>query len=204
VRRKMSESRVIMLYISVVLFLAVEVDAQSVNTPDSNMLTYENTAYEITMKYPEDWAAMQRQNSIVVFTAPDNDIFANSVNVFVEDLGYNEKTLDQFTDSEINGFKESLLDFQLISKNKTSIAGQSANEIVLTWKYSYQDESQPLNLTTHAIYIVSKDRAYVISYTAESGRYQDYLEEVRQMFQSFRILSQEYVESPWPDVKISR
>jgi hypothetical protein len=175
-------------------------NAQSTKVKDSNMLTYENISYGITMKYPADWIIKQRANALVVFGAPDKDPFDNAFYVFIEDFDHNPKTLSEFTDSEIENFKKNLDDFHLQYRNKTSIAGQPASEIILTWKLPLQKSSQTFDIVTHAIYIISKDRAYILSFSVEKSRYQEYLGDVRKMFQSFKISSQEKVESQWPEV----
>lgn len=191
---------VMVLCLMIAVSLPMGANAQGTEVKDSNMLTYENSSYGITMKYPEDWIVRQRPNALVVFAAPDKDPFDNAFYVFIEDFDHNPKTLSEFTDSEIESFKRNLDDFHLQYRNETSIAGQPASEIILIWKLPLQESNQTFEIVTDAIYIVSKDRAYVLSFSVEKTRYQDYLEDAREMFQSFKISSQEKAESQWPEV----
>jgi hypothetical protein len=177
----------------------------------SNFLEYENPSYGITIKYPTNWNKIEpvtfkgdHNKAVVEFKSPSEKPLQNdlaTIHISVHNLPPHNM-LDQFTtffdksDSQkilLRGFilsyftsllTKKLPDFDFIkseSDEKTTLADNPAQKIV----YQYRDEQDIIKAME--VLTVKGDKGFIISYTAESSKYSDFIPIIKKMMDSFEI-----------------
>ncbi|MBR8840322.1 MAG: serine/threonine protein kinase [Stigonema ocellatum SAG 48.90 = DSM 106950] len=149
---------------------------------------YENHAYEVKIKYPENWARQDIENAItqevVTFISPkqsDRDKFPGNVTLRVENLPQ-PLTLAEYTNLLIKEIKNNQPDAK-IDLTSTTLANKPANQLVST----ITDGTN--HLKTLQVFTLKADKAYVIIYTAKIDNYEKYVHTAESMIKSFDIQS---------------
>ena len=156
-------------------------------TTSSPFLTYENPTYRIRIQHPSDWEKLEfsQRNIVVIFRSPrenSSDTKLENLLIQVGNLPSQNIPLDEVVRANINKLKQSLIDFELIELNATTLSGNnSAHKVVYTNREG-EDE-----LKTMQVVSIKEDKIYLITYTAEASRYNRYLPIIQKMIDSFRI-----------------
>lgn len=153
-----------------------------------NFAEYNNSHYNISLKYPETWTVRELEDpitgEIAVFTSPlENplDLFQEQVYLSIDNLSltpkeYQKNLLNKIADSsqvtEISQKKESI-----------KLADQSVNSI------TYSRKEGDLELKQKEVYTIKDDKVYLITYIAEEKQYSDLLPLVDQIIESFSLNS---------------
>ena len=148
-------------------------------------LTYEDNG--IKMKYPKNWARQDIENpataSKVTFLSPlenSADKFQEEVNVSIEDLPEPMK-LEEYSKSALKEIKDYLPDAKIDAASATTLANRPGYEVVFTGK----DGS--LILKRRQVWVLKNNQAYIITYTAEEGKYENFLKTAKAMIDSVEI-----------------
>jgi len=151
-----------------------------------DFLTYENPTHGIRIKYPKDWTMQEGfMGTVVVFLSPKadaSDVFQENLNVGVEDLSGVSITLDEYTELTIDQMGQFITDFTVIESGKTTLAGNPAYKIV------YTGSQAQYSIKWMQIWAIKDDKAYLITYTAETDSFSDFLEIVEAMISSFEFM----------------
>jgi hypothetical protein len=93
-------------------------------------------------------------------------------------------TLEEYADSLIANYNETLTDFKLIESNTNStLAGSSP-----AYRLVYSDREDNTNYKTMEVGTIIGDKVYFIEYIAEEENYSDYLPIVYTMADSLEII----------------
>jgi hypothetical protein len=159
-------------------------------TTSSPFLTYENPTYGIRIQYPSDWQKLEfsRRDSLgiaVIFRSPPenaSDTKLENLLIQVGNLPSQNISLEALNNANINNLKQSLIDFELIELNATTLSGNNPAHKVVYTNREGEDE-----LKTMQVVSIKEDKVYLITYTAEASRYDRYLPTIQKMIDSFRL-----------------
>jgi eukaryotic-like serine/threonine-protein kinase len=156
-------------------------------TTSSPFLTYENPTYRIRIQYPSDWEKLEfsQRNIVVIFRSPrenSSDTKLENLLIQVGNLPSQNIPLDEIVRANINKLKQSLIDFELIELNATTLSGNNPAHKVVYTNREGEDE-----LKTMQVVSIKEDKVYLITYTAEASRYDRYLPTIQKMIDSFRL-----------------
>ncbi len=112
-----------------------------------------------------------------------DDLFQENLNIIIQDLTAQPMTLDEYNNLSLEQIKILITDFEILSSKKTILAGEPAYEVIYTRKQGQY------NLKWKQVWTVLGNTAYVVSYTAEKNKFNDYFEIFNKMFNSFEILN---------------
>lgn len=159
------------------------------NKTNVHFLTYQNSSDGIRIQYPSNWKKVDHGDNASIpshtieFLSPmtANDTFQENVFVRVDPFPQN---LRQLIVAEVGGFKTQAVNFMLLNSVPSILAGNPAQ--ILVFKYS--NFLPQFNTLKAMIVLTVKDqKAYAISYVAESSKYSEYLPTIQEMIHSFRI-----------------
>jgi eukaryotic-like serine/threonine-protein kinase len=138
---------------------------------------YENPTYGIQIQYPSDWGRLDLsflQDSADIDFYPLSDIsLAKNLKIQVENLPFHNMTLEEYTNTQINPTEENLLE-----SNTTTLADIPGYKIVFT---------NIAGLKTMQVWTIKDDKAYIITYVAKEEDYENDLQIVQKMIDSFEI-----------------
>jgi hypothetical protein len=138
---------------------------------------YENPTYGIQIQYPSDWGRLDLsflQDSADIDFYPLSDVsLAKNLKIQVENLPFHNMTLEEYTNTQINPTEENLLE-----SNTTTLADIPGYKIVFT---------NVAGLKTMQVWTIKDDKAYIITYVAKEEDYENDLQIVQKMIDSFEI-----------------
>jgi serine/threonine-protein kinase len=148
--------------------------------------TYSNQEYGIKINYPEGWSTRQRDDFFtvgIIFISPDEELqdnFQENVSVMIEELS-SPLSLTEYTNQSIEEIKK-LSDPNLTSATVTTLADREARKVI------YRGEEAGNSLQRMQIWTIANNRVYIITYTAESQKYEKFSQIVEEMLNSFAII----------------
>ncbi|WP_293351320.1 MULTISPECIES: serine/threonine-protein kinase [unclassified Microcoleus] len=152
-----------------------------------NLASYDNTAKGIKMKYPDNWTKQEESNAItqevVQFISPkesEGDKFQERLIVTVEPTT-NNKTLDEYTKLSKQEILKLDKNAKIDKEEESTLAGKNGYRVVYTTKEG-NEEFKKLNVWT-----MKNDKAYLITYEAEAGKYKQFLPVVEKMIKSLEV-----------------
>jgi hypothetical protein len=180
----------------------VEVLASN-TTEGGDILTYQNTSYNIRIQYPANWTKDEQDfdsndtiTNIVTFFSPLTsrfDIYSENLGISIEGLSNPNMTLEEYATSLINDYNKTLTDFNLIETDTTYITKSYAHIVDLAenpaYKLVYTDKEDNINYETMEIGTIIGDKVYYIEYIAEEKKYSNYLPTIQMMINSLEIKS---------------
>ncbi len=150
-------------------------------------IPYENTQYQIKIKYPESWqlqikdiyvAGVTELATIISPKQNDTDRFQEKINIDIEEFS---GTLADSKQLLIDEIKNTLPDAQIINTSSTTLAFKQANQIIYTGK------DGDIELKNLQIWTLKGNKAYVITYTAAIDDYDQFINTAKEMINSFEI-----------------
>ncbi|MFH1563605.1 MAG: PsbP-related protein [Nitrospirota bacterium] len=162
------------------------IPSQSSALETTQFSTYNNPGDGIRIKYPKDWTKQEKIMGMnVIFSSPlesDSDTFQENVNVIVQDLSAQPMTLDEYTKLSLEQVKQIVTDASIPYSSATTLDGNSANRIIYTGRVGIY------NIKWMQIYTIKDNTAYILTYTAETDKYNDFLDTAQEMINSFEII----------------
>jgi serine/threonine protein kinase len=156
-------------------------------TQVENLLTYQSSAHQFKIKYPEKWEKQELQNpvinDVVVFIAPKKntaDAYQEQITVSIEDLP-KPMSLDEYNQSSLQQIKTNFTDVKILEETPKTIANHRGYTVV------FDDKDGQTNTKKMQTWTLMDNKAYVITYTAEKSEYSDYLKTAENMMNSFEI-----------------
>ena len=142
---------------------------------------YENPTYGIQIQYPSDWGRLDLsflQDSADIDFYPLSDTsLAKNLKVQVKNLPFHNPfhnmTLEEYTNTQINPAEENLLE-----SNTTTLADIPGYKIEFT---------NVAGLKTMQVWTIKDDKAYIITYVTKEEDYENDLQIVQKMIDSFEI-----------------
>jgi hypothetical protein len=167
-------------------------DTESEIDDTNSFLSYNNSEYGIRMNYPSDWSYQDVQPPTNTAVIPIVNMFPpisedpNAVTfleIGIENLE-NPFSINEYSRSVINGYRESRLNFNLVSSNTDStLSGLPAYEIVFT---DSANGTERKFMEVGAI-DSSTNRVYYLFFNTEESRYDLFVPTLESMIESFRL-----------------
>lgn len=137
-----------------------------------------------SIAHPSEWTAQQGFLGGFIVSSPlesDNDDFSENVNYIVEDLRGESMDAETYA-----GFIKVQLDAissnnQILKSKKMTFNGQNA------YMMEYKGRQGDLDLHSKQIYIIKDGKAHVLTYVAESDKYNKLSATAEKMFKSFKM-----------------
>jgi hypothetical protein len=166
----------------------------------SDLRTYENTAFGVRIQYPAVWGVVElksspldnssRGSSVALFTAPlenATDNFREKALLSIQDFSptgealERNMTLAEYTNSSLSGYRNISDSVTILESNVAPLAGQPGHRIV------FIENIQGQELKKTQTWTVNDNKAYVITFSAQEPRFNDYLPAVENMVDSLKI-----------------
>jgi hypothetical protein len=157
-------------------------------------LTYNNSEYGIRMNYPSDWSYQEAQAPtnaaifpIVRMFPPisDDPNAVTFLEIGIEDLG-NPFSIDEYSRSTINAYRESRQNFDLVSSNtEDTLSGLPAYELVFTDSANGTDRK----LMEVGALDSDNNRVYYLLFNTEESRYDLFVPALESIIDSFQLAS---------------
>jgi PsbP-like protein len=162
------------------------------NATSAIFLTYENSTWGIKIQYPSNWVKQTSGQGVTFVVLPNgtNGNNENNLQQFLAKLNLTSiagiptnAPLKALADRIVDSYRHFLHNFQIESYTNTTLAGNNGIKIV----YSYTDPKNT-NFKATDIAAIKNNRLYVIQYYyAQSSTYQDVLQTLQKMVNSFQI-----------------
>ena len=155
-------------------------------------LLYNNSKYGISMNYPSSWSYQEVQASTNVAVVPIVNMFPpisddpNAVSfleIGIENLE-SPFSIDEYTRSTINGYRESRQNFTLVSSNADgTLSGLPAYEIVFTDSANDTDSK----IMEVGALDSQNNRIYYLLFNTEESRYDSFAPILESIVNSFQV-----------------
>ncbi len=150
-----------------------------------SMLNFRHPTDGFSIKYPAKWIkVVNKDGASVIFLSPkesDLDVFQENVNVVVQNQTGAPMSLQKYTDRAIFQlkvvFKEGI---KVVDSEGAYLDGKPAYKII------YETAGDPSFKIMH-VWTVVGSRAYQVTFTAYTSRFEDFKDVAEKMIQSFRI-----------------
>lgn len=145
-----------------------------------------DSKYEIS--YPERWIKQQKGTTTFFLSPKENekDLFQENVNVMVQDLSSQQMTLEDYTNLTKQQVTQAFGSSAIVSVKDLNFAGQQAKEMVYNMPKNPM-QGRNLNLKLRQVWFIKGNNAYLLTYTAQSSEYDNYLETAKGIFDSFKL-----------------
>ncbi|HZD35902.1 MAG TPA: PsbP-related protein [Nitrososphaeraceae archaeon] len=169
-------------------------DGSDTSDAAESFLPYNNSEYGIKINYPSDWSYQEVQ-------APSDATIIPILNMFPPisddpdavsflEIGLEELetpfSIDEYSRSIINGYRESRLNFDLVSSSTDdTLSGLPAYEIVFT------DSANGTDRKIMEVGALDSDnnRVYYLLFNTEESRYEQFVPALESMIDSFQLSS---------------
>ncbi|AFZ11897.1 hypothetical protein Cri9333_0982 [Crinalium epipsammum PCC 9333] len=153
------------------------------------LIIYQNIQNGIKIKYPSNWERQDIHNpvtgEVAVFIPPEeNDSTQSQTKIIirVEDLSKQPMSLDEYTNASIGEIKKFLSNAKIVESKPTIIAERPAHLLI------YSGLNQPYSLPTNLeVWTLKNNKAYIITYTSTSTKYEQFLEIAKEIIKSLEI-----------------
>lgn len=148
-------------------------------------MTWSNADYGVSMQYPADWTANEDSQSVIVaFSSPlegNDDAFAESVNIVMNDLSGQEITMEDYTELTLQALGETFPEAMITEASDTTLGGYPARMVV------YDFNGQYGKLQALQIWTIKDEISYVVTYTALEENFDEYRPASEKMIDSLII-----------------
>lgn len=161
-------------------------DILSPTSNNNNFLTYQDSTLGIKIDYPAGWTHELHAASLVTFLASlesDSNTYPAGLGVKVQYMTSSKNiSLNEITKVQIKNLTQDHPDFKLIESTDYKLGGNNAHKIVFTATDNKKNERKAMQIWT-----LRGDKAYLITYKAEPGKYTRYLPMIQKMVDSFQF-----------------
>ena len=162
-------------------FLAACSNNDSKQQDYSEWQDYTDAKEGYSLKYPKDWKTDSREN-IVIFTSPkpEGDSFQENINIMVQDLSQQPMDLAAYTELSKGQIKD-LLETEIQEESTGVIDGNKSVSV------KYEMEYGTIKLGLKQYWFVKDNKAFLITYTATSATFPEYVDVVHGMVEHFKL-----------------
>lgn len=114
----------------------------------------------------------------------------SSVNVMTFSLGYSDASVSDWWSSFEADFKKVYEDFEVISREETTLDGEAAEKVVFKGSLTHDEEKVEfkfMQISAIKRKMLSSPEVYVITYTSSPEIYDNHLSEVDKMIENFKF-----------------
>lgn len=158
---------------------------ETAHQPDSNAwLSFDRKEY--SLEYPATWeldTSGQYGTHLMLFSPAESltDIFRENANVMSETFPVGGITLDQYVTAAVGQVKNIIADFELVSSDTKKAGSTDYQRIV------YYGTQGPLKLRFEQYCWVTKEKAFIITFTTERKTFEKYQENGTRILNSFKL-----------------
>ena len=149
-------------------------------------LFIDNLEHNISIKYPTTWEKkIAELDTIVAFLSPIEhklDLFRENLTIMIKNIFISPENFKEYINFQVDQLKDAILDFELIKKKKDKLSNQPAYTII------YTGRRRDFNIKIMQNYILKKKKIYLLIYTAENDKYDQYFKMIKKMIKSFCFL----------------
>jgi len=149
-------------------------------------LTFQDEKNKIKIKYHPHWNIIKSRGSLVAFLSPlmnPEDKYRENLNVVVEKMDTQVISLDDYVKLSMIKLREGFKNFKLISTDPScKIAKNKAYKII------YEGIKGSFHLKFIQFFLFKENRVFIITYTSEYDKYNDFLEVIEKMIKSCKIV----------------
>lgn len=153
----------------------------------SGTKTFKDRVYGISLEYPKGWKKKDGvKEAVVLLVAPKNsfgEMFAANINVTVQDLSGEEKSLDEYVQDMIQRQAQFIPEYKLVETGDAVLAGFPAASISFSGRQGY------VGIRFLQVCTIKDKRAYAVTSAAEENRFSEFLPVARNIMESFKINS---------------
>ncbi len=163
-----------------ILFICIfQIKAQS------NQKTLKGNDFQIN--YPEQWEVNQSglMGSIFFIFSPlddSTDKFRENINLVKQDLSGIKMSLDDFVILSEKQLKTIITDAKIIQSKRITKNNNEHHLIILEGKQGF------FHLKTMQYYWINDNKAYILTFTAEADKFDNYFPKAKKIMDSFKIL----------------
>ena len=143
---------------------------------------WESAEENIKIHRPPDWEVLEPSlGDVAVFASPqesDRDTYQEQLTLTVENV--NNISLAEYTNQTIARIKQNITQ-DIVATNPTELDNNPANQVV------YHHTEAGKSLKTLQTWTIEGERAYILTYTAQKDKYNQYQDEVGRMMKSLVI-----------------
>ncbi len=139
-----------------------------------------------TIQYPGNWEvdkSGQLSTSFMMFSPLESaqDKFRENVNLLIQDLTGKNIDLNKFTQISEEQIKTLMKNSKIIESKRLKNGTQEFHKII------YKGQQQNYDLEFEQYYWVIKNSAYILTFTAEQGRFENYKATREKIMSSFKL-----------------
>jgi eukaryotic-like serine/threonine-protein kinase len=161
------------------------------NNNNNNSTIYENPTYGIKLQHPSDWKTEEGTSPhfSVSFIAPQTGSNSDTttppalIRFGVDNLPSKDFSLEDFTNVQITGARQTYPNFTLYQSHSTTLAGNPAQQLVFSTIDDKQHEARSMQVFT-----IKDNKSYHITYIAKPERYSEFLPIAQKMINSFEFI----------------
>ncbi|MDQ3837935.1 MAG: hypothetical protein M3297_01555 [Thermoproteota archaeon] len=157
-------------------------------------ITYDNPTYKLKLQYPSDWTvstnALPTYSGVVAFYSPLENLqdilpaeLSISVTTYLQPI-----SLEEYTQTTLAALEQQGI--QVSESNPFTVAGKPGHRIVFSPPEPRGQETQDspqVSISVMQTWTTIGNRVYLLSYSAEDSKFQQYLPTVEQMLRSLQI-----------------
>lgn len=110
-----------------------------------------------------------------------NSYYAEGVMVTPGTFDDQQITLDQYTEHQMEIYKNEFPGWIIIDSSKATLVGSPAHKLIVTYK------DGDFNVKSMFFWTIKNNKPYIIAYSAEENKYTDLLGIAQEMINSFEI-----------------
>ncbi|MBL7739265.1 MAG: hypothetical protein JNK14_08590 [Chitinophagaceae bacterium] len=169
-----------------VFFIAITLCSFS-QTDTSRLVSYVNSAYKI--EYPASWTidTSKKMGSEFFLLSPvenAGDKFRENVNLIVQNLSGKGIDMDKYVEISEDQIKNMGVNGQINESKRIENSGSGYHKMVFVMSQGV------FNLKVEQYYFIEKEKAYIITFTAESDKFDAYKTAGEKILNSFVLKSQ--------------
>lgn len=153
---------------------------------NNNFIAFQDSTLGIKIDYPAGWTHELHAASLVTFLASlesDSNTYPAGLGIKVQHMKSSKNiSLNEITKVQIKNLTQSHPDLKLIESTDYKVGGNNAHKIVFTATDDKKNERKAMQIWT-----LRGDKAYLITYKAEPGKYSRYLPIIQKMVDSFQF-----------------
>lgn len=149
---------------------------------------YDGKAFSISS--PSNWERTKNlTEDTFIFKSikeSSSDKFQENFNVIIQDLSSQKMSLEDYSKLTYNQVKQAVGENYISQYKNVSLSNQEAKEMSYILP-SNPERNQFMNLKVWQKWIIKDDRAYVLTFTAQKEKFDNYVKIAEEMFTSFIV-----------------
>ncbi len=140
--------------------------------------------FNYTIEIPKGWTTQEGcTEKYCTFLAPidtlnGNDSYLENINITVNDLPSSKYPIEKYTEFSIKYLPSVVSQFELLEKHQLTSYSS---------RVTYKGRKSKFNQTWRQYYIIKDSKVYIVTFAAETSKFEHYIAFVQQSLDSFRV-----------------